>query len=229
MRRGIEVLYPCSYHHLENSNWLLQESKRITKWTLEENKLFENALALYDKDTPDRWMKVAEMIPSKTVGDVMKHYRDLEEDVSVIESGLIPFPMYTTTNIDEFNQFYSINSKSCHSNRPLEHERKKGVPWTKEEHRNISHDFVRTRTPTQVASHAQKYFIRQLNGGKDKRRSSIHDITMVSLMFNSENGNIFVAPLCDKYLYGSKLQEQCLLRDTLNVFQFGPYDTIMQM
>lgn len=38
-----------------------------------------------------------------------------------------------------------------------------------------------TRTPTQVASHAQKYFIRQLSGGKDKRRSSIHDITIVNL------------------------------------------------
>ncbi|KAI9126961.1 hypothetical protein K1719_001520 [Acacia pycnantha] len=41
--------------------------------------------------------------------------------------------------------------------------------WT-----NISRNFVMTRTPTQVASHAQKYFIRQLSGagGKDKRRAS---------------------------------------------------------
>uniref|UniRef100_A0A7N0ZX45 HTH myb-type domain-containing protein n=1 Tax=Kalanchoe fedtschenkoi TaxID=63787 RepID=A0A7N0ZX45_KALFE len=47
--------------------------------------------------------------------------------------------------------------------------------------RNIARNFVTTRTPTQVASHAQKYFIRQLNRGKDKRRSSIHDITIVNL------------------------------------------------
>ncbi|KAL6987747.1 hypothetical protein U1Q18_013495 [Sarracenia purpurea var. burkii] len=47
--------------------------------------------------------------------------------------------------------------------------------------RNISRNFVTTRTPTQVASHAQKYFIRQLSGGKDKRRSSIHDITTVNI------------------------------------------------
>ena len=47
--------------------------------------------------------------------------------------------------------------------------------------RNISRNFVTTRTPTQVASHAQKYFIRQLTGGKDKRRSSIHDITILNL------------------------------------------------
>lgn len=46
--------------------------------------------------------------------------------------------------------------------------------------RNISRNYVISRTPTQVASHAQKYFIRQLSGGKDKRRSSIHDITTVN-------------------------------------------------
>ncbi|CAK9237041.1 unnamed protein product [Sphagnum troendelagicum] len=70
-------------------------------------------------------------------------------------------------------------------------ERKKGVPWTEEEHRlfllglqklgkgdwrGISRNFVQTRTPTQVASHAQKYFIRQSNLNKRKRRSSLFDI-----------------------------------------------------
>lgn len=47
--------------------------------------------------------------------------------------------------------------------------------------RNIARNFVTTRTPTQVASHAQKYFIRQLTDCKDKRRSSIHDITTVNV------------------------------------------------
>lgn len=73
---------------------------------------------------------------------------------------------------------------------------KKGTPWTQEEHRlfllgltqygkgdwrNISRKFVISRTPTQVASHAQKYFIRlnSLNGNHDRRRTSIHDITHV--------------------------------------------------
>lgn len=73
-------------------------------------------------------------------------------------------------------------------------ERRKGVPWTEEEHRlfllglakfgkgdwrSISRNFVVSRTPTQVASHAQKYFIRlnSMNKKDNKRRSSIHDIT----------------------------------------------------
>ena len=43
--------------------------------------------------------------------------------------------------------------------------------------RGISRHYVHTRTPTQVASHAQKYFIRQSNLNKRKRRTSLFDIT----------------------------------------------------
>ena len=43
--------------------------------------------------------------------------------------------------------------------------------------RSISRNCVVTRTPTQVASHAQKYYLRQGSGKKERKRSSIHDIT----------------------------------------------------
>ena len=42
--------------------------------------------------------------------------------------------------------------------------------------RGISRHHVPTRTPTQVASHAQKYYIRQLNLHNRKRRSSLFDM-----------------------------------------------------
>ncbi|CAJ1970617.1 unnamed protein product [Sphenostylis stenocarpa] len=197
------ILSPTPSSPNSNTNWLV-ENNRSTKWTPEENKLFENALAVHDKDTPDRWHKVAEMIPGKTVVDVIRQYKELEVDVSNIEAGLIPVPGYSTAtspftldwvNTPGYDGFKGSGKRSS-SVRPHEQERKKGVPWTEEEHklfllglkkygkgdwRNISRNFVITRTPTQVASHAQKYFIRQLSGGKDKRRASIHDITTVNL------------------------------------------------
>ena len=67
----------------------------LMAWTVEENKRFEKALSKYDKDTPDRWEKVAAMVGSgKTVQDVKSHYKLLLDDVERIESGNIPFPNY---------------------------------------------------------------------------------------------------------------------------------------
>ncbi|CAD5176002.1 transcription factor MYBS3 [Musa acuminata AAA Group] len=80
--------------------------------------------------------------------------------------------------------FVKGSSSSCR-------ERKKGTPWTEEEHRmfllglqklgkgdwrGISRTYVASRTPTQVASHAQKYFIRKTNMTRRKRRSSLFDM-----------------------------------------------------
>ncbi|XP_010545871.1 PREDICTED: transcription factor MYB1R1 [Tarenaya hassleriana] len=74
---------------------------------------------------------------------------------------------------------------------PTSPDRKKGVPWTEEEHmkfllglqklgkgdwRGISRNFVVTKTPTQVASHAQKYFLRRATLHKKKRRASLFDM-----------------------------------------------------
>ncbi|KFK24624.1 hypothetical protein AALP_AA8G003400 [Arabis alpina] len=210
MNGGFEFFSP------ENTNWFFQEVREAT-WTVEENKRFEKALAfLDDKDNPESWRKIADLIPGKTVDDVIKRYKELEDDVSDIEAGLVPIPGYggdasagTTGDYyfgmenTGFGYDYGVGGKRSSSamsddfRLPMpEKERKKGVPWTEEEHRrflmglkkygkgdwrNIARNFVTTRTPTQVASHAQKYFIRQLTDCKDKRRSSIHDITTVNV------------------------------------------------
>ncbi|KAJ3668888.1 hypothetical protein LUZ60_010838 [Juncus effusus] len=203
----MEVLtQPSGGTHFSNqSSWLLPP-KRSIGWTLEENKAFEEALARFDRDTPERWERVASYIPGKSVDDVIAHYRELENDVSFIEAGLVPFPQYynspsnftldwETHGFNGFRPGYCLGGKRA-GGRGAEQERKKGVPWTEEEHkfflmglkkygrgdwRNISRNYVTSRTPTQVASHAQKYFIRLNSGGKDKRRSSIHDITTVNI------------------------------------------------
>ncbi|KAL1187800.1 Transcription factor KUA1 [Cardamine amara subsp. amara] len=81
-------------------------------------------------------------------------------------------------------------------------ERKRGTPWTEDEHRlfltglhkvgkgdwrGISRNFVKTRTPTQVASHAQKYFLRRTNQNRRRRRSSLFDITPDSQFLGSSS------------------------------------------
>jgi hypothetical protein len=70
-------------------------SSTATNWTSEENKLFEKALAIYDKDTPDRWNNVASMVGGgKSTEEVKRHYEILLEDFNSIEAGQVPLPKY---------------------------------------------------------------------------------------------------------------------------------------
>lgn len=83
-------------------------------------------------------------------------------------------------------------------------EKRKGVPWSEEEHRaflagleklgkgdwrGISSNFVVTRTPTQVASHAQKYFLRKSSFDNRQRRSSLFDVIKGSQRLVGANGS----------------------------------------
>ncbi|MCH81364.1 transcription factor DIVARICATA-like [Trifolium medium] len=76
------------------------------------------------------------------------------------------------------------DSKTRHG----DNKRKKGTPWTEEEHRlflaglkeykkgdwrSISRYFVVTRTHTQVASHAQKKYFNHQKEKKNKEREKI--------------------------------------------------------
>ncbi|KAK6240923.1 hypothetical protein QUC31_015402 [Theobroma cacao] len=78
------------------------QSRDSVSWTAKQNKLFEKALAKYDKDTPDRWHNVAKAVGGKTAEEVKRHYEILVEDLKHIESGRVPIPNYRSTgNADE--------------------------------------------------------------------------------------------------------------------------------
>ncbi|XP_051142673.1 transcription factor DIVARICATA-like [Andrographis paniculata] len=196
----METLCPTA-SLVRNSSWLLYSGHA---WTKDENKRFENALAIFDEETPNRWIKVAAMIPGKSVDDVVNQYEELVSDIRDIEAGRVPMPGYFPspfTSKTEVIHGHNVYKKRA---RMGDHDRKKGVPWTEEEHRrfllglrkhgkgdwrSISRNFVISKTPTQVASHAQKYYLRQLSGSKDKRRPSIHDITTIHTFPTDENND----------------------------------------
>ncbi|GBG82166.1 hypothetical protein CBR_g34447 [Chara braunii] len=212
------------------------------RWTPQEDKLFEQALADVDENDEARWEKVAARLPGKSIDDLVRHYELLVEDIIMIDEGRLALPAYNATSSVSGEAgldpggcgggagvvgggggssdttmvvpsspgttssgggggggggggVKKQSSKLSSLGKSAEQERRKGIPWTEEEHRlfllglqkfgkgdwrSISRNFVISRTPTQVASHAQKYFIRLNSQNKDKRRSSIHDITSVS-------------------------------------------------
>ncbi|KAL3510192.1 hypothetical protein ACH5RR_029593 [Cinchona calisaya] len=178
-------------------------------WSREQDKAFENSLVTYPEDSADRWEKIAADVPGKSLEEIKHHYEILIDDVNRIESGHVPLPSYRSSpdgstsqagdegtgeksgNLGHFSSESNHGGKASRSDQ----ERRKGIAWTEDEHRlfllglekygkgdwrSISRNFVVTRTPTQVASHAQKYFIRLNSMNKDRRRSSIHDITSVT-------------------------------------------------
>ncbi|CAG7891356.1 unnamed protein product [Brassica rapa] len=170
-------------------------------WSREDDIAFERAIASYTDESDEKWEKIAADVPGKSVEQVKEHYEVLVEDVSRIESGCVPLPAYNSPqggsgdgDDEGGNTKKGGNSHVGESKAKSDQERRKGIAWTEDEHRlfllgldkygkgdwrSISRNFVVTRTPTQVASHAQKYFIRLNSMNKERRRTSIHDITSV--------------------------------------------------
>ncbi|XP_025823483.1 transcription factor SRM1 [Panicum hallii] len=179
-------------------------------WTREQEKAFENAIATMaeEADGDARWEKIAEAVEGKTADEVRRHYELLVEDVEGIDAGRVPLPTYAADGGAEEGGGggggggggkKGSGGGGSHgekgSAKSAEQERRKGIAWTEDEHRlfllglekygkgdwrSISRNFVISRTPTQVASHAQKYFIRLNSMNRERRRSSIHDITSVN-------------------------------------------------
>nr|XP_043607256.1 transcription factor SRM1-like [Erigeron canadensis]XP_043607257.1 transcription factor SRM1-like [Erigeron canadensis] len=182
-----------------------------SKWRREQDLAFENALVANDhpeekEGSKDWWDNIASKVPGKSVEQVKHHYELLLDDLDRIESGVVPLPCYTATSSAHHSSYFGCDHDGTSNDNykskasKADQERRKGVPWTEDEHRlflvgleeygkgdwrSISRKHVLTRTPTQVASHAQKYFIRLNSINRERKRSSIHDIT---------NGDTSLAP-----------------------------------
>ncbi|RRT33279.1 hypothetical protein B296_00058844 [Ensete ventricosum] len=77
----------------------MASSSVSSSWTAKQNKMFENALAVYDKDTPDRWHNVARAVGGgKSAEEVKRHYELLVEDILRIETGQPPHAHYRSSS-----------------------------------------------------------------------------------------------------------------------------------
>lgn len=91
---------------MASTSWQSSPDSNMT-WTAKQNKLFENALAVYDKETPDRWHKIAKVVGGTTEEEVRRQYEILLEDINRIESGKVPLPKYSKA------QGFSKGSNMC--------------------------------------------------------------------------------------------------------------------
>lgn len=136
-------------------------------WSKEEDKAFENAIVNHwTHDSKEQWDTIASLIPTKTIPELKQHYRLLVEDVDDIEAGVIPIPKYlgeesSSSSTKENNHHGSTSNRrsSCNytngfsgfghdsnsagqssgkANSRAEQERRKGIPWTEEEHRYVA-------------------------------------------------------------------------------------------
>lgn len=58
-------------------------------WTADEQKLLEQALKTYGSNTPERWDKVASLIPSRTKKECMRRYKELVEMIKAKKAAQI--------------------------------------------------------------------------------------------------------------------------------------------
>ena len=133
-----------------------------------------------DEESEEQWEKMASMVPSKSMEELKRHYQMLLDDITAIEDGRIPVPNFavlagedssTTMSKDNshvvsgsgsdkrlssghgssgFSGLHGHDSGGKGGSR-AEQERRKGIPWTEEEHRYNYYTHTHTHTHTSLS------------------------------------------------------------------------------
>lgn len=125
----------------------LEEAEGEGKWTREEDEAFETALAdalpwkSEEEDEGDmrRWEELVGKVGTKTIEEVRKHYETLVDDIGAIEAGKVEVPNYVGEEEEEVEKEKGSESVDGGGGKSglskAEQERRKGIPWTEEEHK----------------------------------------------------------------------------------------------
>jgi SHAQKYF class myb-like DNA-binding protein len=99
-------------------------------WSKAEDKVFEAALVTFPENVPNRWLYVAAQLPGRTPQEAWEHYQALVADIDLIERGLVEAP-------DSWDEDSAAGGGGGGRGRGSggSEERRRGVPWSEEEHR----------------------------------------------------------------------------------------------
>lgn len=125
-----------------------EEGSGAGVWTREQEKAFENALVTVEEEEGEAmWDKIADAVEGKTPEEVRRHYELLVEDVDGIEAGRVPLLVYAGDGEEGGSGGggggggggkKSSGGGGGHgekgSSKSAEQERRKGIPWTEDEH-----------------------------------------------------------------------------------------------
>ncbi|KAL5752305.1 hypothetical protein ACOSP7_022489 [Xanthoceras sorbifolium] len=152
------------------------------EWTVEEIKMLEDILEIDHHNfhkSPDLVKNIAMKVPEKPVEGIKNHYKVLVPDGETIKTGKRPMHIHNTPTktirhkIDDKTK--NIKESTSSSGKISDPKQKlKRIAWSENEHRLFlkGHEiygrrwktiskFMKTKTPTQVASHGQNYLRRQ--------------------------------------------------------------------